>query len=105
MVAPNDAALEAPRRALDRRPMVGLVAVIGAGDSRCGIDVEPPPGAQHRAPVDRSDAHGHEHHAEPSEESRRPGAGALCKSDEKPAVFPLKLRNRKCPTIAHHLFY
>ena len=102
-VAPNDATLEAPRRALDARAVVGLIRVIRSADPRGVIDMEPPARPEHRAPVDGGDAHGHKHHAEPAEKPGGSGAGALREADEEPAVALLEARHGERPAVAHHV--
>lgn len=82
--------------------MVGLIAVVGAGDPGRVVDVEPAPRPEHRAPVNDRDADGHQGDSKPSEQPGWLGAGSLGEAHQEPAVTTLKPGDCEGPAVAHH---
>ena len=82
--------------------MVGLIAVVGAGDPGRVVDVEPAPRPEHRAPVNGRDADGHQGDSKPSEQPGWLGAGSLGEAHQEPAVTTLEPGDCESPAVAHH---
>lgn len=82
--------------------MVGLIAVVGAGDPGRVVDVEPAPRPEHRAPVNGRDADGHQGDSKPSEQPGWLGAGSLGEAHQEPAVTTLEPGDCEGPAVAHH---